>query len=128
MTIPNTLAALPSSQYATAFCVVFGKNLGFDLAFDGELALMESAAALSCASGEASCIVPTDADDCDLNARRNGVCLVDVNCAFALGVIRGLMALGLRAQGGHWKKWRDKLGAARRKSAAMEAFEAIDGE
>lgn len=52
MTMPNTLAALPSSQYATAFCVVFGKNLDFD--FDGELAFTELAAALSCASGEAS--------------------------------------------------------------------------
>lgn len=38
------------------------------------------------------------------------------------------MALGFRAQGVHWKKWRDKLGAARRRSATMEAFEAIRGK
>lgn len=42
MTIPNTLAALPNSQYPTALSLVFGKELFFV-----ELALLEKASDLA---------------------------------------------------------------------------------
>jgi hypothetical protein len=42
MTIPNTLAALPKSQYATALSLVSGKELDFGVLFAPPIELLRA--------------------------------------------------------------------------------------
>lgn len=79
MTIPKTLAALPSSQYATDLLLVSGKA-DFREAFptaDCPIELLEEAEDAALPTVELW--RTAGLDDCSRKARRKGVCFSDLN-------------------------------------------------
>lgn len=63
--------------------------------------------------------------DCDRKAWRNGVCPVDLKCGLVAGTMRLRVAATLGVHVLHWKKWRDRFGATRRKSGVKDWLSAI---
>lgn len=118
-TIPNTLAALPRSQYATDFLLVLGKKGVF---------LFFAFCPIDLLKGKGDdepvsvALLPEAADDARL--------VLDLKALIYFGDA-SLKRSGLVATRGrhrwyeHWKDCLVSLGAARRKAGSMEAIAAL---